>query len=208
MEQVMSESTLVMKPLVAEYVDPILAAAGFRKRGMVWNRKCSGVVHVLDIQLSQWNTAEEVSFTINLGVWIEAVWRACYDKSPPAWITPTKCWPALRIGQLLDGKDKWWSVNSSRATAAVGAELRDVVANTCLPFLDRLDSCAAVLAAAEEDPRLRRHAQERLYHAILKHLVGLRDEARTALNDLVAETRNAAWREWMLDVAERLASSA
>ncbi len=200
----------MLASIVNEYVAPLLLSKGFRRSKLVWNRRLDGMTHVLDIQRSKWSDAESTSFTVNLGVWIEHLWRIYWDKTkPPTTIRESECFPSVRVGQLLgEGplhKDVWWTIKDPNDVSAVGYELRDILATKCIPFLDKLDSIDAVLTAVE-DPMLRRFPGGRLSYAVLNFLAGQRAEATEILAEMLAIPKLKAWHDRIRGVSERLAS--
>ena len=40
----------------------------FKKKGLIWRRDHGGVIDIVDIQNSRWNTADKINFFINLGI--------------------------------------------------------------------------------------------------------------------------------------------
>jgi hypothetical protein len=164
------------------------------------------VTHVLDIQLDKWSSREKLGFTVNLGVFVEQVWRVVWDKPVDETIQEVNCFPRLRIGQLIGPgplhKDVSWTIDATTDIDLVGAELQGILVDKGLPFLDKLDSISAALAVAE-DPMLRRLPAERLYYAVLKHLSGAPAEAQGVLNDMLR--RGTAWEDRVRAVSERLA---
>lgn len=204
----MSEQKMITL-LVDKFVTPIMSAYGFRKAQLVWNREKDGIVHMFNIQLSQWNDKDNIHFTINLGVCIKRVWQIYWNKMPPRIIRESDCFPCLRVGYLLSEgthqKDVWWLLKSSEDIASVGNELQDVIQNKCIPFLDKLDSAKAVLTVIE-DPVFRKYPAETLFYAILKHLTGASIEASQLLNTLLANDKPKTWHTRVQKVSERLAS--
>jgi hypothetical protein len=195
----------VFSSLIDKYVAPVLAAKGFDRRKLLWNRRCHDVIHVLDIQLSKSSSAEERSFTINLGVLIEQVRRLVLNKPVPAVVQESECFPRLRIGQVIGAvplpKDVWWSVNATTNIDRVGLEVHGLLINNALPLLDKLDSADAALTLAE-NPMLRRFPIEHLYYAVLKHVTGAHAEAQEILDKM--RCRDTAWQERVRKVSERL----
>lgn len=193
--------------LVDKYVASLLDSRGFRRSRLVWNREQAGIVHVLDVQVSRWSDAASVGFTVNLGVWIEELWKICWDKKPPAMIQESECFPRLRVGQLLGNgplhKDVWWTLAAPEDVDAVGSELQGILVVKCIPFLDKCNSIAAALAAAE-DPALRRFPAERVSYAILTHLAGQWDHADRMLSEMLSDPKLKGWHERVRGVARRL----
>ena len=190
--------------LVKNHIAPVLSSHGFRRTRLVWNRRLLCVVHVLDIQTSRWHGDKTAVFTMNLGIWIEQLWRISWDKPVPTTVKEIDCFPRWRISYPMgSATDVWWTVGA-RDVEGVGLELQRILLEKCIPFMDALNSISAVVAAAA-DPVLRRFPAELLSYAILKHLFGEPAEASQILNALLADPKAEAWHPRVSGILERLA---
>lgn len=80
------------------------------------------------------NFATSGQFTINL-----SRHDTRYDSEPatkPPKYYETKPYNAVRVGYLLDGKDKWWTVNEETDTDKLGMELVRIMQDKVLPCLE------------------------------------------------------------------------
>jgi len=86
------------------------------------------------------------TFTIELGVYVpEMVVQE--DEARDGWVNEYDCQLRMRAGRLLrNHKDVWWSLDHPDSAAAVAT---DVLQEAGLPWLDRLASRDAILAAYE-----------------------------------------------------------
>jgi hypothetical protein len=190
-----------------KYIAPVLSDHGFQRSQLIWKRRLPALSHVLEIQISRWNTKDRAEFTINLGVWIEQVWRICWDKAPPKKVTASDCFPHWRVAAVMaSATDVWWTVEAPDDVARVGTELQSILLEHCIPFLEKLNSLGAVVAVAAEDAVLRRHPADLLGYAILTHLTGRPAEAIKLLAPLLADPKAESWRDRVKGVLERLAS--
>ena len=152
-----------LKNLIRTHLAPQLKAAGFKKTGLVWNRRCDSLVHVIQIQLSQWNDADEISFTINVGVLVPRVMQIVRGEEPPKTVRETNCYPRFRIGSLPNvgaGRDIWWELHEPDDVDRVGPEIAKEVVSKCLPALESCSSIEATLQFAGR-PSERQPAGER-----------------------------------------------
>jgi len=101
--------------------------------------------------------------------------------------------------------DVWWTIGA-RDVEGVGLELRFILLEKCIPFMDTLDSLSAAVRAAE-DPVLRRFPAELLSYAILMHLFGETAQAAQILNALLDDPKADAWHPRVSGILERLAVS-
>jgi hypothetical protein len=123
-------------------VGPWLRARGFRKRRNRFRRADDGGWQVVDFQASQWGSRDDVRFTINL--WVGVAELA--DTEADAQVQE-------RVGLLLrDGEDRWWTLDAATDTAALADELRQVLQQRCLPWLDARRSLDQLMDIARSTP--------------------------------------------------------
>lgn len=58
--------------IIKTYLKPTLKAHGYKTSGKTWWRDCGEFFVVINLQNSQWNTKEELSFCLNIGVALTA----------------------------------------------------------------------------------------------------------------------------------------
>jgi len=159
-----------MSKVVAQAA-PLLKAAGFRKRRHNFIRTTEpGLVQVVNFWLGPFDppgpgsekhrVAREAlglrgdyygTFTIRLGVYVpEMVLPDEYK--PSSWVNEYDCQLRKAFGELLpDSKDVWWPLGRSDVAADVAL---DALQEAGLPWLDRLTSRDAILAAYEDVGRI------------------------------------------------------
>src|SRR5579864_2248689 len=91
-----------------------LKALKFRRQGNHLWRESDGLFHGVHFQGSQWGTAVAGSFTVNLGItsqWLYRCWTGRPLPSNPA----TALFPIqMRIGSLMtERRDHWWEVTEN-----------------------------------------------------------------------------------------------
>jgi hypothetical protein len=143
---------------VASDVAPSMKQAGFRKRRNGFNRSTApGVVHVMSFQMSPHRgfgpASSPATFTINLGVYIEAVARQLARQFAMSiggtWINEYDCQCRQRIGDLLPERgDRWWPLSDARLASSVAGE---AIRDFGLPWLDELPTVRAVVRRYDND---------------------------------------------------------
>ena len=133
----MNENTKRIRQIVDRGLGPTLRNAGFHRHGADFSRKYGEALHVINFQLSQWNTTELGKFTLNIGVHFTSVAALLYGKDPmPANPKESRCLLTARVGLLMpDQKDHWWSVTSETNSDSVSEELATVCSSYVLPWL-------------------------------------------------------------------------
>jgi hypothetical protein len=184
-----------VKNVVSE-VDRLLSAAGFVRRKHTWNRG-TDPVEVIDLQVSKAGD----SVTVNVGVLDREVYAMIWDSEVPAVVDEPSCTVRVRIGVLIDGKDRWWSLDDSQTAQ----ELVENIRTYALPFLDHLRSEDAM----EQwliDTRVAKQSYPPpvLSLAILQARHGDQKSACALLLALQQKVSVGAWRDRTAIVAERL----
>jgi len=134
----------IIKAMVASLHQRHLKPLGFRKSGTTWIRPVEWK-HVINVQLSKWNSSEEAQFTVNLGISIEQLHAAAESLPLKGALKEYDCDVRARIGQLLPTKqDKWWTVRSDSVPEVLADDVFTNIAQLALPWFERLSSFDAV----------------------------------------------------------------
>ena len=128
--------------MILEGIAPLLRELGFRKRRNRFRRSDDGGWQELDFQASQWGDRDHVRFTINLC--LAAAELVAPD--PGAHVEE-------RMGALIgDGEDHWWEVDPATDADRLADELRGVLEERAVPWLDERRSLERLLALARRAP--------------------------------------------------------
>lgn len=143
-----SREDLAFKQLVRElYAE--LKPTGFKRFGQRFARENGDIWQVIGIQRSLYASSGEKILTLNFGIAPKAVLRFRKEDvtKPPRDFT---CSIQGRISAIPPAtRDKWWTVtNENSANAAVG-EITGLFQSRVLPFLNRLQTNAAILTLYE-----------------------------------------------------------
>jgi hypothetical protein len=184
-----------------------LRAAGFRRQGNHLNRLNGELVHGIHFQASQWGTARDGSFTVNLVVTSEFLYRAWTGEPLPA-NPATALFPiAQRIGLLMPGRsDYWWRVSAEIDVDSVAAHVATMVVEHALPFFAAFADHDAILACLRNGraPNGLLQGQIPLVHAMLAARAGCLAEAKERLESAVALAGASAFRKTVILVGSRL----
>lgn len=136
-----------LKTVLREIVGPYLRSQGFKGSGSSWRRwteleDCA----VISVQGLRWNTSDEASCIINLGVvpkpWLE--WEQHHfgrPINPKTMHASIGCW-CDRIGSTLStdrGKgERWWQIRDRDSAVAAADNMVERLGQVALPTLDRL----------------------------------------------------------------------
>ena len=133
-----------IKAMITSLHQRHLKVLGFRKPGNTWIRS-SAWPQVINVQLSQWNSADEAKITMNLGISIEDLHKAAEGLPLKGTLKEYDCDIRTRIGQLhADKLDKWWTVTPATDADDLADDLFSKIATYGLPWFDRLTTYSAV----------------------------------------------------------------
>jgi hypothetical protein len=141
----------VLDQVIGKSLTPILRPLEFKKTGHNFRRALAHCTQVVNVQASSWSSAEELQFTVNMGVFYPEIlalgpidgWKPS-PSGPPEY----KCQLRARLSQFMPGGEgKWWTIHAGDDAAPVADELMDVFEAYGLPWLE--------MARSFEDARLR-----------------------------------------------------
>jgi uncharacterized protein DUF4304 len=128
--------------MIRDEIGPWLRERGFRKRRNRFRRVDRDGWQVVDFQASSWGSRDDVRFTINLWVGVTELEGAEADAQVQQ-----------RVGALLpSGEDHWWPLDADTDTSALATELRAVLAELCIPWLDARRSLDDLMSLARDAP--------------------------------------------------------
>lgn len=122
----------------------------FKKRGNHFFKRNGEIGYCVNIQNDKWNDANQIRFTLNVGIFTEAFWLECEDFKNTG-IIPTfpkeyECAIRKRIGNLLPVKeDKWYCITSGTDVMKLWSEIERDLTEYILPFFARYDTASDVI---------------------------------------------------------------
>jgi hypothetical protein len=186
----MSEKTIIAQ------LDHLLKPVGFLRQKAKWNRRVDSLVDVVDLQVSKAGDA----ITVNAGVLDTDVHAKLWGSAPPEFVDQPLCTVCARIGELIDGKDKWWRLSEDSAVTEVSHE----VAAHVLPFFDRLHSREAMEKwLSDTEVASKQYPPPIIGLAVLKSLLGKGEEACALLAE-IHKKPIGEWRTRIVEVSARL----
>jgi hypothetical protein len=201
-------ASLAMKEVVA-HVQPVLKAAGFRKRTHTFNRTVEpGLVQVIKYQMGPYDPPGLVEipglrenlyglFSVHLGVFVEEAWRLDVGRfgpdGPPAvkdWVNDYDCQLRRLIDNLAgESLNFMWPLDDP----SVGPAMVEVLHGDAFLWFDRFGSRASILAALESAPtesyEVTGEGPDRLLATRMRLGAGDRPRAQQLFDDWVAHCR-------------------
>jgi Domain of unknown function (DUF4304) len=141
----------ILDEVINSSLTPILRPLGFKKTGHNLRRALAQCTQVVNVQASNWSSAKDLRFTVNMGVFYPQVLaHGPFDGWRPSLSAPPehRCQLRARLGQFMPGgEDKWWTIHAVDDASPVANELREMFKAHGLPWLEAVSHF--------EDARLR-----------------------------------------------------
>ena len=184
----------------------LLAAAGFKRKGVHLHRKVDGLFHGIHFQASQWGTAAEGKFTVNLIVTSPVLYTEWighpFPANPASALFPIQ----MRIGSLMpERRDYWWTVGSETDSSSLAIEVAGTIEHYALQFFTSYENNQALLG------QLRKGicpgctpAQAAVVHALVANDLGYKAEAGEAIKTALARSVVSGFSERVVSLAQKL----
>lgn len=151
-------------------IDDALEKHQFHRKGSLWNREYNDFVDVIDLQIGK----SKDMFTLNAGVADKFVIQACWGMDGSDMVEEPSCTIRARLGELLHGRDVWWSLSDGDGIDEVLSGIQDAA----IPFLQLNHSIDHMIETLENDPASKRYPPGIIYLALLYHRKGESDRCR------------------------------
>ena len=138
------------RTFVFEKITDYLKENDFKKRGNHFFKSNGSIGYCVYIQNDKWNDANQISFTLNVGIFTDAFWLECLDFKNTG-IIPTfpkeyDCAIRSRIGSLLpDKEDKWYCITSGTDIMKLWREIERDLTEYSMPFFARYSTESDVI---------------------------------------------------------------
>lgn len=140
--------------IVKEGFHELLKPLGFRKKANNFYLRLDTIGQIINIQKSAWGTKENISFTINTGIFVPEFWLAFYDfyeKGLPDYPTEPECLIRKRIGTLRNQHDTWYYVKENTDEIGLILEMQQNLTEFILPYFRRINNTEEMLKELEKD---------------------------------------------------------
>lgn len=134
----MSEISKKIDEVIATGLKKLMKDAGFRKKGRTFYKEADGIFSILNVQASTSNNSDQGKFTVNLGMFFPAIHDLVGSFEVKGVPSEAECTLRKRIGLLMPACcDHWWSVKEHTNFKALTEELKNMVENLALPWLEK-----------------------------------------------------------------------
>ena len=183
-----------------------LASAGFKRKGIHLYRKVGELFHAIHFQASQWGTAVEGRFTVNLIVTSPGLYTEWMGHSFPANPALALFPIQTRIGSLTPQRcDHWWPVDSETDISALATEVASTIAQYAMQFFTLYESNELLLAQLRQGSCPGCTAPlAAVVHALAASNLGYKAEATEACQRALSETDVPEFSERVISLARKL----
>jgi Domain of unknown function (DUF4304) len=170
-----------------------LAGHGFRRRGHSFVRETPECWAVINIQRASYSSAYQQSITIDLGIASKRLLR--FDGAAEDAPDEAACHWRARVGDLLDGRDRWWEISDLQSPNPVIAEICDLLSANAVPLLAFGSSDVGLLELGISRPTHTMHEYEVLRHRLFVAVAaGRSDLVEPTITRLRERSRTPAWK--------------
>jgi hypothetical protein len=119
--------------LIKEIVNPALKKIGFKKSVRNYKKSINDIVQVFNIQKSQWNSVDEVTFTFNVGFFSSEIFLETNTRPLPNFPKEYDCF--INVGIV-----KWYKINKSITYDSLKIELQNEIDENVVDFFANYES--------------------------------------------------------------------
>ncbi len=184
---------VITKIQLASKIDNVLEKYQFYRQELVWNRDYIDFVDVVDLQI---NNSKNM-FTINVGVADKFVTHACWGLNDTNMTEEPSCTVRARLGELLYGRDVWWSLSNSQDIEKALSGIHDVA----IPFFQINHDIDYMIESLESNPATRRYPPGVIYLALLHCRKGESDRCKEMFKSMKL---TGAWSKKAYDILDAL----
>ncbi|HBH25753.1 MAG TPA: hypothetical protein DDY13_20355 [Cytophagales bacterium] len=135
-----TQSEIKFNRIISEGFHKILKPLGFKKKANNFYLRLDELGQIINVQKSVFGTKDQISFTINTGLFLPEHWRGLIynqNKEIPTFPTEPECLIRKRIGKLRNQHDTWYDIQERTDEAQLISEMRFNISNYILPYFQR-----------------------------------------------------------------------
>lgn len=138
--------------IIKQGFQEILKSLGFKKKTNNFYLQLEELGQIINIQKSKWSTKDDISFTINTGIFLPEYWSVFYNYQHveiPKFPTEPVCLIRKRIGELRYKKDTWYELNEQTDENSLIEEIQSNIHFFILPYFEKLNTKQKLLLEIE-----------------------------------------------------------
>ena len=138
------------RTFVFEKITDYLKENDFKKRGVHFFKSNGSIGYCVNIQNDKWNDANQIRFTLNVGIFTGAFWLEHEDYKHtgivPSFPKEYECAIRERIGGLFTVKeDKWYCITSGTDVVKLWSDIEHDLTEYIIPFFIRYNTESDVI---------------------------------------------------------------
>ncbi len=143
----------IFKQILNEIIKPKLKENGFKVFGNTFHRQESDFLIVFDIHKSSWNSLNDISFWLEIGIYNETYYKFMFIENPPKLIRSNNCSIRFHSSGLIDNGVASQNYQLTKDTfESTTQKINSDLDNSILPFLNKLKHVKDVLVFGKIDP--------------------------------------------------------
>lgn len=181
-------SEIKFDKIIKEGFQEILKPLGFKKKANNFYLKLDTIGQIINVQKSTFGNKDNISFTINTGIFVPEYWLAFYnfrDKGLPEYPTEPECLIRKRIGELRSQHDTWYDIKERTDEQQLIDEMKKNVTNFILPYFDRVNSSEKMLQELDNSNMLMTPLGKLIVYGEFKQLDKAKREYEWLLNNKI-----------------------
>ncbi|MEQ6353824.1 DUF4304 domain-containing protein [Lysinibacillus sp. M3] len=135
----------VLKQIIKDDIPPLFKAKGFKKKGNHFAKIFPDFAWVVNIQISKWNSKEDVEFTFNTGIFTDKLYGPFYKEDPPKFPTEDNSVLKIRISELKNEPETWYKIGLSSNLDAIKREVQSDLQNVVFPYFEKFQTIEDVI---------------------------------------------------------------
>lgn len=170
--------------IIKQGFQEMLKPLGFKKKANNFYLQLDELGQIINIQKSQWGTKDEISFTINTGIFVPEHWAGLLynqGKEVPDYPIEPQCLIRKRIGSLRKQGDSWYDVTENTNENALIEDMKENITDFILPYFQTIDTQEKLLKCLETEDLIMEPLGKLILYAELKQF----DKAKNEYSQLL-----------------------
>lgn len=138
--------------IIKETITPLFKSNSFKKQGRNYYKPFEDFGLTFNVQTSQHNWDNHVSFTANLGIFIPSAFKLNREGNAeiPKFPKTYECFNPIRIGQLISDCDTWYLITESTNMDEINSKIMKDIEEFVMPYFNRYKNIDDVINLAIE----------------------------------------------------------
>lgn len=139
-----------LEKIIKDTISPIFKSNSFKKQGRNYYKPMKDFGLAFNVQSSQHNWDNHVSFTANLGVFIPSAYKLNRggNEETPRFPKTYDCFNPIRIGSLISGSDTWYLITENTNIDEINSRIMQDFEEFVMPFFNRFKCIDDVIKLA------------------------------------------------------------